>query len=44
MQEICKKIRPNSIRGKYAKTKVQNAVHCSDLDEDGILEVIIICF
>ncbi|XP_051153432.1 nucleoside diphosphate kinase 7 isoform X2 [Leptopilina boulardi] len=36
--EIAKHVRPDTLRAKYGKTKVQNAVHCSDLPEDGILE------
>lgn len=40
IQDIARQIRPNTLRAKYGKTKVQNAVHCSDLPEDGILEVI----
>ncbi|CAG5101587.1 Similar to NME7: Nucleoside diphosphate kinase 7 (Bos taurus) [Cotesia congregata] len=37
--EIGKQVRPNTLRAKYGKTKIQNAVHCSDLPEDGLLEV-----
>ncbi|XP_011872923.1 PREDICTED: nucleoside diphosphate kinase 7 isoform X1 [Vollenhovia emeryi] len=37
--DIARQIRPNTLRAKYGKTKVQNAVHCSDLPEDGMLEV-----
>lgn len=37
--DIARQIRPNTLRAKYGKTKVQNAVHCSDLLEDGPLEV-----
>ncbi|XP_012278664.1 nucleoside diphosphate kinase 7 [Orussus abietinus] len=37
--EIAKQLRPQSLRAKYGKSKVQNAVHCSDLPEDGLLEV-----
>ncbi|XP_034947840.1 nucleoside diphosphate kinase 7 isoform X2 [Chelonus insularis] len=37
--EIARKIRPTTLRAKYGKTKIQNAVHCSDLPEDGPLEV-----
>ncbi|XP_011169620.1 nucleoside diphosphate kinase 7 [Solenopsis invicta] len=37
--DVARQIRPNTLRAKYGKTKVQNAVHCSDLPEDGILEV-----
>ncbi|XP_033208688.1 nucleoside diphosphate kinase 7 [Belonocnema kinseyi] len=37
--EIAKHVRPDTLRAKYGKTRVQNAVHCSDLPEDGLLEV-----
>ncbi|XP_013194167.1 nucleoside diphosphate kinase 7 [Amyelois transitella] len=37
--EIARLLRPNTLRAKLGKTKVQNAVHCSDLPEDGLLEV-----
>ncbi|XP_008544696.1 nucleoside diphosphate kinase 7 [Microplitis demolitor] len=37
--EIGKQLRPNTLRAKYGNTKIQNAVHCSDLPEDGLLEV-----
>lgn len=37
--DIARQIRPDTLRAKYGKTKVQNAVHCSDLSEDGVLEV-----
>ncbi|XP_076246940.1 nucleoside diphosphate kinase homolog 7 isoform X2 [Calliopsis andreniformis] len=37
--DIARQVRPNTLRAKYGKTKVQNALHCSDLPEDGILEV-----
>eukprot|EP00761_Pharyngomonas_kirbyi_P012619 gb/GECH01012646.1/.p1 GENE.gb/GECH01012646.1/~~gb/GECH01012646.1/.p1 ORF type:complete len:377 (+),score=93.81 gb/GECH01012646.1/:1-1131(+) len=36
--EIARALRSNSLRAKYGKTKVKNAVHCTDLPEDGILE------
>lgn len=42
LQEIGKQLRPNTLRAKYGNTKIQNAVHCSDLPEDGLLEVIIL--
>lgn len=29
---------PGTIRGKYGTDKVRNAVHCTDLAEDGVLE------
>ncbi|XP_072901580.1 nucleoside diphosphate kinase homolog 7 isoform X1 [Hemitrygon akajei] len=37
--EIARHLRPRSLRALYGKTKVQNAVHCTDLPEDGVLEV-----
>ena len=41
LQEICRHLRPNTLRAKYGFDKVQNAVHCTDLPEDGTLEVCI---
>ena len=40
LQEIARKLRPNTLRAQFGKTKVQNAIHCTDLPEDGLLEVI----
>lgn len=37
--DIARQVRPDTLRAKYGKTKVQNALHCSDLPEDGMLEV-----
>ncbi|CAH4031241.1 nucleoside diphosphate kinase 7 isoform X1 [Pieris brassicae] len=37
--EIARLLRPNTMRANLGKTKVQNAIHCSDLAEDGLLEV-----
>lgn len=37
--EISKNLRPNTIRAKFGMTRATNAVHCSDLEEDGQLEV-----
>ncbi|KAM6963115.1 nucleoside diphosphate kinase homolog 7 [Aplochiton taeniatus] len=37
--EIANHLRPNTLRALYGKSKVQNAVHCTDLPEDGVLEV-----
>ncbi|XP_072940663.1 nucleoside diphosphate kinase homolog 7 [Epargyreus clarus] len=37
--EIARLLRPYTLRAKFGKTKVQNAIHCSDLAEDGLLEV-----
>lgn len=38
-QDIARQVRPETLRAKYGKTKIQNAIHCSDLPEDGLLEV-----
>jgi nucleoside diphosphate kinase len=40
LQELARKLRPNTLRARFGKTKIQNAVHCTDLPEDGLLEVI----
>ncbi|KAG7326411.1 hypothetical protein KOW79_009812 [Hemibagrus wyckioides] len=37
--EIARHLRPTTLRALYGKNKVQNAVHCTDLPEDGLLEV-----
>ena len=37
--EIARMLRPNSIRAKFGLNKIQNAVHCTDMEEDGPLEV-----
>ncbi|XP_046893232.1 nucleoside diphosphate kinase 7 isoform X2 [Hypomesus transpacificus] len=37
--EIARHLRPTTLRALFGKTKVQNAVHCTDLPEDGVLEV-----
>lgn len=37
--EIAKTIRPNTIRAKFGVDRVKNAIHCTDLAEDGQLEV-----
>ncbi|KAL3130446.1 hypothetical protein ABBQ38_008268 [Trebouxia sp. C0009 RCD-2024] len=37
--EIARMLRPNSIRAKFGLNKIQKAVHCTDLAEDGPLEV-----
>ena len=36
--EIAKHLRPDTIRAKFGLDRVKNAVHCTDLPEDGILE------
>uniref|UniRef100_A0A8C2X7H6 Nucleoside diphosphate kinase homolog 7 n=1 Tax=Cyclopterus lumpus TaxID=8103 RepID=A0A8C2X7H6_CYCLU len=38
-QEVCRHLRPTSLRALYGRDKVKNAVHCTDLPEDGLLEV-----
>ncbi|XP_028614454.1 nucleoside diphosphate kinase 7 [Grammomys surdaster] len=37
--EIARHLRPETLRAIFGKTKAQNAVHCTDLPEDGLLEV-----
>lgn len=37
--EVAKYLREDTIRAKYGSDKVKNAVHCTDLVEDGALEV-----
>jgi nucleoside-diphosphate kinase len=37
--EIAQHLHPNSLRAQYGESKVKNAVHCTDLPEDGPLEV-----
>ncbi|XP_036395939.1 nucleoside diphosphate kinase 7 [Megalops cyprinoides] len=37
--EIARHLRPSTLRAQFGRNKVQNAVHCTDLPEDGILEV-----
>eukprot|EP00998_Keelungia_sp_KM082_P010270 NODE_6465_length_637_cov_70.931373_g6442_i0.p1 GENE.NODE_6465_length_637_cov_70.931373_g6442_i0~~NODE_6465_length_637_cov_70.931373_g6442_i0.p1 ORF type:complete len:107 (+),score=22.07 NODE_6465_length_637_cov_70.931373_g6442_i0:251-571(+) len=36
--EVGKVLRPESLRARFGKDKVRNAVHCTDLPEDGVLE------
>lgn len=35
---MAKILRPGSLRALYGLNKVQNAIHCTDLQEDGDLE------
>ena len=35
---IAKQIRPDTLRARYGRDSVQNAVHVTDLPEDGVLE------
>eukprot|EP00928_Gymnodinium_smaydae_P087062 TRINITY_DN71405_c0_g1_i1.p1 TRINITY_DN71405_c0_g1~~TRINITY_DN71405_c0_g1_i1.p1 ORF type:complete len:397 (+),score=88.23 TRINITY_DN71405_c0_g1_i1:71-1192(+) len=37
--EVAKHLRPNTLRAKFGSDRVLNAVHCTDLEEDGLLEV-----
>lgn len=37
--EIARHLRPNTLRAKFGHTKINNAIHCTDLPEDGALEV-----
>lgn len=37
--EIARVLRPQSLRARFGADKIKNAVHCSDLPEDGVLEV-----
>lgn len=37
--EVAKHLRPNTLRAKFGVDRVKNAVHCTDLPEDGLIEV-----
>lgn len=37
--EIGRHLRPNTLRARFGTDKIRNAVHCTDLPEDGLLEV-----
>lgn len=37
--EVAKHLRANTLRAQYGLDRVRNAVHCTDLPEDGLLEV-----
>jgi nucleoside-diphosphate kinase len=37
--DVAKVLRPNSLRGQYGLDKKRNAIHCTDLEEDGSLEL-----
>ncbi len=37
--ELARVVRPNSIRAQFGLNKIKNAIHCTDLAEDGQLEV-----
>lgn len=36
--EIAKNLRPNTLRARFGWDRVKNAIHCTDLPEDGALE------
>lgn len=36
--DIAKNLRPNTIRARFGIDRTRNAIHCTDLPEDGILE------
>ena len=36
--EIAKHLRPHSIRAKFGSDRVCNAIHCTDLPEDGVID------
>ena len=36
--ELAKQVRPQSLRARFGVDKVRNAIHCTDLPDDGILE------
>jgi nucleoside-diphosphate kinase len=37
--ELARVLRPNTIRALYGDNKIENAIHCTDLEDDGVLEV-----
>uniref|UniRef100_A0A5F8H045 Nucleoside diphosphate kinase homolog 7 n=1 Tax=Monodelphis domestica TaxID=13616 RepID=A0A5F8H045_MONDO len=37
--EIARHLRPGTLRAIFGKSRIQNAVHCTDLPEDGLLEI-----
>ena len=38
-QEIARHLRQGTLRALFGKDKIKNAVHCTDLPEDGLIEV-----
>ena len=38
--EISKYLKPDTIRAKFGIERVRNVVHCTDMPEDGVIEVI----
>ncbi len=39
LKEIARTLRPKTLRALFGSDKVKNAVHCTDLPEDAVLEV-----
>ena len=37
--ELAKHIRPQTLRARFGETRIKNALHTTDLPEDGVLEV-----
>jgi nucleoside-diphosphate kinase len=37
--EIARNLRPNTLRALFGHTRSTNGVHCTDLEEDGALEI-----
>lgn len=37
--EIARHLRPHTLRAKFGTDKIKNAIHCTDLPEDSLLEV-----
>ena len=37
--EIARNLHPNTLRGLFGQTRSANGVHCTDLEEDGALEI-----
>jgi len=37
--EMARNLHPDTIRAKFGKNKIQNAIHCTDLEEDNDGEV-----
>jgi nucleoside-diphosphate kinase len=37
--EMAKELRPKSIRAQFGKGRTENAIHCTDLPDDGLAEV-----
>ena len=38
--KVAAAIRPATLRARYGTNKVQNAIHCTDLDTDGAIEIL----